>query len=218
MNSTTAQGYSREQISGRYLIALVAIFAVVLAWSAINPHDYFTWFLEVIPAILGVGILAVTYPWFRFTKLIYTLVLLHCIILIIGGHYTYAEVPVFNWIRDTFHHARNNYDKVGHFAQGFIPAMIAREVLLRKTPLKRGAWLYVIVVGICLGISALYELFEWAVAAGTGTAADAFLGSQGDPWDTQKDMATCMIGAAIAPLLLRRIHNNQLRRAGVPID
>jgi putative membrane protein len=218
MNSTTAQGYSREQISGRYMIALVAIFAAVLAWSAINPHDYFTWFLEVIPAILGVGILAATYPWFRFTKLIYTLVLLHCIILIIGGHYTYAEVPVFNWIRDTFHHARNNYDKVGHFAQGFIPAMIAREVLLRKTPLKRGAWLYVIVVGICLGISALYELFEWAVAAGTGTAADAFLGSQGDPWDTQKDMATCMIGAAIAPLLLGRIHNNQLRRAGVPID
>jgi putative membrane protein len=218
MNSTAVQGYSREQVSGRYLMALIAIFVVVLAWSTINPHDYFTWFLEVIPAILGVGILGAVYPWFRFTRLIYTLVLLHCIILIIGGHYTYAEVPLFNWIRDTFHHARNNYDKVGHFAQGFVPAMIAREVLLRKTPLKRGAWLYVIVVGVCLGISALYELFEWAVAAGTGTAADAFLGSQGDPWDTQKDMATCMIGAAIAPLLLGRLHDSQLRRAGVPID
>ena len=218
MSSTAAQGFSPGQVSGRYLIALIAIFVVVLAWSAIDPHDYFTWFLEVIPAILGVGILAAIFPWFRFTRLIYALVLLHCIILIIGGHYTYAEVPLFNWIRDTFGHARNNYDKVGHFAQGFIPAMIAREVLLRKTSLKRGAWLYVIVVGLCLGISALYELFEWAVAAATGTAADAFLGSQGDPWDTQKDMATCMIGAAIAPLLLGGLHDAQLRRAGVPID
>ena len=218
MNSTAAQGYSPAQVSGRYLVALLAIFVVVLAWSAINPYDYFTWFLEVIPAILGVGILGAIYPCFRFTRLIYTLVLLHCIILIIGGHYTYAEVPLFDWIRDTLGHARNNYDKVGHFAQGFIPAMIAREVLLRKTPLKRGAWLYILVVGMCLGISALYELFEWAVAAATGTAADAFLGSQGDPWDTQKDMATCMIGAAVAPLLLGKIHNDQLRRAGVAID
>ena len=218
MNSSAVQGVSSEQVSGRYLVGLLVAFASALAWSAIRPHDYFTWFLEVSPAILGLGILAAFYPKLKFTSLIYTLVLIHAIILMIGGHYTYAEVPLFNWIRDTFHQARNNYDKVGHFAQGFIPAMIAREILLRKTPLKRGPWLYVIVVGLCLGISALYELFEWSVAVATGSAADAFLGSQGDPWDTQKDMATCMIGAAIAPLVLGRLHDSQLRRQGIAID
>jgi putative membrane protein len=194
------------------------IFAVALAWSAVRPHDYFTWFLEVVPALLGVVVLASVDQWLRFTKLVYVLVLLHCFILIVGGHYTYAEVPLFNWIRDTFHQARNNYDRVGHFAQGFVPAIIAREVLLRKTPLKRGAWLSFIVIGLCLGISALYELFEWSVAAATGSAADAFLGSQGDPWDTQKDMATCLVGSISALLLMTKFHDRQLRRAGVPID
>lgn len=218
MTSIAAQAHAPKQTSIRYLLMLLSIFGVGMAWSAIRPHDYFTWFLEVVPALLGLAILTAVYPWMRFTKLVYTLVLVHCLILMVGGHYTYAEVPLFNWIRDTFHQARNNYDRVGHFAQGFIPAIIAREVLLRKTPLKRGGWLYLIVVGLCLGISALYELFEWSVAAATGTAADAFLGSQGDPWDTQKDMATCMIGAIIAPLLLGKFHDNQLRRAGVNID
>jgi putative membrane protein len=218
MNPIATQAHAPEQTSTRYVLVLLAIFGIGLAWSAIRPHDYFTWFLEVVPALLGLVILSAAYPWMRFTKLVYTLVLIHCLILMVGGHYTYAEVPLFNWVRDTFHQARNNYDRVGHFAQGFVPAIIAREVLLRKTPLKRGGWLYLIVVGMCLGISALYELFEWSVAVATGSAADAFLGSQGDPWDTQKDMATCMIGALIAPLLLGKLHNKQLRRAGVNID
>jgi putative membrane protein len=215
MNSSAAPATESGRVSPRYLIALMAAFFIALAWSAIHPHDYFTWFLEVVPALLGLAVLAGLYPFFRFTALVYTLVLLHCIILMIGGHYTYAEVPLFNWIRDNFHQARNNYDRVGHFAQGFVPAIIAREVLIRKVKIRRGGWLYLIVVGLCLGISALYELFEWSVAAATGTAADAFLGSQGDPWDTQKDMATCLVGALVAPLVLGKFQDMQLRRMGV---
>lgn len=184
----------------------------VLAWSAIRPHDYFTWFLEVLPAVAGVAILAVTYGRFKFTHLVYVLVWGHAIILMVGGHYTYAEMPLFNWIRDTFGLSRNYYDRVGHFAQGFVPAMIAREILLRTSPLKKGKLLFFIVVSICLAFSAFYELIEWWVSAATGSAGDAFLGTQGDVWDTQRDMAMALIGAMSALLALGKYHDKFLEK------
>jgi putative membrane protein len=193
---------------------LVSGLFVALAWSAINPHDRFTWFLEVLPVFIGAIVLAATYRRFPLTSLAYALLAIHAVILLVGGHYTYAEVPLFNWIRDAFGLARNDYDRLGHFVQGFVPAIIAREVLLRRSPLKPGKWLFFIVVCICLAISASYELFEWSVAELTGTAADSFLGTQGDPWDTQKDMAMALIGAPTALLLLSGLHDNALQRIG----
>jgi putative membrane protein len=181
-----------------------------LAWSAIGPHDYFTWFLEVVPALIGGAILLATFRRFRFTDLVYWLIFIHAVILMIGGHYTYAEMPLFNWLRDIFHLARNYYDRLGHLAQGFVPAMIVRELLLRTSPLRPGKWLATITVSICLAISAAYELFEWSVAVATGQAADAFLGTQGDPWDTQWDMFMCLCGAILSLLLLSRLHNRQI--------
>src|SRR5258708_15136487 len=172
------------------LSVLLCGFTVVLAWSVIRPHDYFTWILEVFPAILALAALAITYRRFQFTSFVYLLITLHACILFVGGHYTYAEVPLFNWIRDHFHLARNDYDRVGHFAQGFVPALVAREVLLRRKIVLRRGWLFFIVLSICLAVSATYELLEWRGAVGTWSAADAFLGTQGDPWDTQVDMAT----------------------------
>src|SRR5262245_58592184 len=154
-----------------YLLFLLISYFVILLWSAIHPHDYFTWFLEVVPALGGLAILLATYKRFPYSTLLYTLMWIHAIILTIGGKYTYAEVPLFNWIRDTFHTARNSYDGVGHFAQGFVPAMVAREVFLRLTPLKRGGWLFFINVCVCLAISAFYELIEWRVSVATGEAA-----------------------------------------------
>jgi putative membrane protein len=183
---------------------------VIFVWSAIRPHDYFTWMLEVFPAIIGAVILASTYRRFRFTTLIYALIAVHMIILMVGGHYTYAEVPIGNWVRDQFQLSRNHYDRLGHFAQGFVPAMIAREVLLRLNVLKRGRWLFVIVISICLAVSALYELLEWTVSALTGSAGDAFLGTQGDVFDTQKDMAMALVGAVTALLTLSKFHDKQL--------
>lgn len=186
---------------------------LVFVWSAIKPHDYFTWFLEVFPAIIAAPILALTYRRFPLTSLAYVLIAIHAMILMVGGHYTYAEVPLFNWLRDTFHLARNNYDRVGHFAQGFVPALLAREILLRTTPLKPGKMLFFLVVCVCLAISASYELFEWAVAEATGEAADSFLGTQGDVWDTQKDMAWALCGAVVSLLTLSRWHDRMLMRA-----
>ncbi len=194
------------------IIIYCAGLLTVLAWSGIHPHDYFTWFLEVLPAILGVGILAATYRRFQFTGLVYFLVFLHAIVLMIGGHYTYAEVPVFNWLRDHLGLVRNDYDRVGHFFQGFVPAVIMREVLLRTTPLKKGKMVFFLVACVCLAFSALYELFEWRVAVATGSAADAFLGTQGDVWDTQEDMATCLVGSLISLLTLGRYHDRLLER------
>ena len=194
------------------LAILLLIVLVVFIWSAIRPHDYFTWILEVFPAIIGIAVLAATYRSFRFTTLVYVLIAAHAIILMIGGHYTYAEVPLFNWIRDELALSRNHYDRLGHFAQGFVPAMIAREVLLRKSRLKRGGWLFFIVVSNCLAISALYELFEWGVSEATGSAGDAFLGTQGDVFDTQKDMAMALVGAITSMLLLSRLHDRQVSR------
>jgi putative membrane protein len=190
--------------------ALLLVFGSVFTWSAIKPHDYYTWFLEVFSAIITLPILFFSYKKFPLTPLLYVLILLHAIILMIGGHYTYAEVPLFNWLRDTFELSRNYYDRVGHFAQGFVPAMIAREILLRKSVVKNGAWLFFIVCSICLGISACYEFIEWWVAVGSGTAAEAFLGTQGDVWDTQWDMFLALVGAIAAQVLLAKLHNKQL--------
>ncbi len=192
----------------------LVIFFSVLLWSAIRPHDYFTWFMEVLPALITIVILAATYDRFRLSSLAYWLILVHAVILMIGGHYTYAEVPLFDRVREVFHQGRNNYDKVGHFAQGFVPAIIMRELLLRKTTLRPGAWLSFITVSICLALSALYELFEWAVAEATGEAAEAFLGTQGYQWDTQSDMAFALFGAVTAIVLLGRYHDAQLARMG----
>jgi putative membrane protein len=194
------------------LIFLLCVFAAVLTWSAVHPHDYFTWILEVFPALIGLAVLAITYPRFQFTTLVYSLITLHCCILFAGGHYTYAEVPLGNWARDFFHLARNDYDRLGHFAQGFVPALIAREVLLRKRVVLRRGWVFFLVVSICLAISASYELLEWRVAVASGSAADAFLGTQGDPWDTQEDMATALVGAVLALVLLTRLHDRLIAR------
>lgn len=188
----------------------LTIFFGVIIWSGINPHDYFTWLLEVSPALIGLAILAATYKRFKFTELSYWLILIHCIILIIGGHYTYAEVPLFNWIRDTFELSRNHYDKVGHFAQGFIPAVIIREILIRKSPVKQGKWLFFIVVSVCLALSAFYEFIEWWVAVLSGTAAEAFLGTQGYVWDTQSDMFLALLGSIISLIVFGKLHDRLL--------
>ncbi|MDP3260779.1 MAG: DUF2238 domain-containing protein [Thermodesulfovibrionales bacterium] len=196
--------------SGRLIFVWLFIFFLVLLWSGINPHDRFTWVLEVFPAILGLGIFVATYKQFQFTRLAYWLMLVHAIILMIGGHYTYAEVPLFNWIRDVFHLGRNHYDKVGHFAQGFVPAIIAREILIRKSPIKHGRWLSFMVICISLALSATYEFFEWWVSEITGAAAEAFLGTQGYVWDTQSDMFMALLGAITALSLLSRVHDKAL--------
>lgn len=192
-------------------ILLVSV-SLIFAWSAIDPKEYFTWLLEVAPAIFGFVILAFTYRRFPLTDLTYTLIAIHISILCIGGHYTYAEVPLFDWIRDAFNQSRNNYDKVGHFAQGFIPAIIAREIFIRKSVVVSRRWMNFLIVSVCLALSAVYEFIEWFVAVGTGEAADAFLGTQGYIWDTQSDMLYATIGALAALIFLSRFHDAQLRK------
>lgn len=185
---------------------------IVMTWSAYHPHDTLTWFLESFPVLIALPLLLFTYKKFRLTNLLYGLIAFHCIILLIGAHYTYALVPLFNDLRDAYDLDRNYYDRVGHFVQGFVPAMIGRELLLRFFVVKRGAWLFVILVLICLGVSAIYEEIEFLAAMLSGEAADAFLGTQGDNWDTQKDMLLAGIGAALALLTLSRWHDRDLRR------
>ncbi|MCH7502219.1 MAG: DUF2238 domain-containing protein [Proteobacteria bacterium] len=192
----------------------IAIFVIVLAWSGVGPMDYLTWAMEVVPAVVGAAVLWTTRNSFPLTSLTYILILIHCIILMIGGHYTYAEVPLGNWVRDLFDHSRNNYDKVGHFAQGFIPAIVAREVLIRLSVFNSKRWRDFFIVCLCLAISAFYELIEWWVAALSGEGADAFLGTQGYAWDTQSDMALALLGAILALLMLGRLHDRQLQAAG----
>jgi len=194
-----------------FLTSLIAILGIVMLWSAIRPHDYFTWFLEVFPVFIALPILFFTYKKFPFSNLIYVLILIHAMILMVGGHYTYAEVPLFNWLRDHFDLGRNYYDRIGHFAQGFVPAMIGREILIRKNVLKEGKWLFFIVCSICLAISACYEFIEWWVAVASGQGADAFLGTQGDVWDTQWDMFLALIGAFIAQISLKNWHNESMQ-------
>jgi putative membrane protein len=197
------------QIPRSHLVLLV-LFLIVLVWSGIGPHDRFTWYLEVAPAVVGGIVLIAIYRKFRFTTLSYRLICLHAIVLCVGGHYTYAEMPLFNWLRDTFDLSRNHYDRLGHFVQGFVPAIVAREVLLRTSPLQRGKWLTFLVICVCLSISAFYELIEWWVAEATGTAAEAFLGTQGDVWDSQWDMSLALTGAMAALFFLSRRHDRAL--------
>jgi putative membrane protein len=199
--------------------ALLAAVTAVLVWSGILPRDRGTWLMEVAPVLVVVPILAATHRRFPLTPLLYLLIALHAAILCVGGHYTYAEVPAGFWFRDLLGLSRNHYDRLGHFMQGFMPAILAREILLRKTPLRPGGWLNYIVISICLAFSAFYEFTEWWTALATGAAATDFLGTQGDPWDTQWDMFLCLIGATTAVFTLPRFHNNSLRRiAGVTYD
>lgn len=193
-------------------ILLIIVFIVGLIVSAIQPYDYFTWFLEVFPAIIGFVILVFTYKNFQFTFFAYCFILIHCYILFVGGHYTYAEVPLFDWIKEAFHQTRNNYDKVGHFAQGFVPAIIVRELFIRKEIVKSGSWQGFLTVSVCVCISAFYEFLEWFVAIGTGESADAFLGTQGYAWDTQSDMLYATIGALTMLLLFSRMHNRAIHK------
>lgn len=187
--------------------SLLISIIIILILSAIDCHDIFTWFLEVLPAIIVGIILAGTYKKFQFTNFAYVFIWFHAIILIIGGHYTYAEMPLFNWIRDTFDLSRNYYDRLGHFAQGFVPAIVIREFFIRYKIIKSKVWTNFIVVAMCLAISASYEIIEFVVAIITGEAADAFLGTQGDVWDTQWDMILALIGSIFSVTVLCKYHD-----------
>lgn len=195
------------------LMAWIAIYVAVLVWSAIGAKDGLTWFLEVIPALTGAVVLWMTRKSYPLTRLTYTLILVHCVILMVGGHYTYAEVPLGDWMRDAFDQTRNNYDKIGHLAQGFIPAIIARELVIRQSVFNSIRWRDFFIVCFCLGLSALYELIEWWVALLSDEAADAFLGTQGYLWDTQSDMGMALLGAVLALVLVGRIHDRQIHEA-----
>jgi len=190
--------------------ALLAAGAACLVWSGINPADRTTWVLEVFPIFIAVPLLLVTARRFPLTPLAYRLIFVHALILMLGGHYTYAQVPLGFWMQRAFGFSRNHYDRIGHLAQGFVPAILAREVLVRRSPLRPGRWLFFIVLCVCLAISACYEFIEWWSALIGGSAADAFLGTQGDPFDTQADMLMALIGAFAAQLLLARLHDRQI--------
>ena len=209
-SSTSPTVQDDKRTARREPIVLLAATAAALAVSAVRPHDYFTWFLEVAPVFIGAVILVATYGRFPLTPLAYRLLFVHALILMLGGHYTYAEVPLGFWVRDALGLARNHYDRLGHFAQGFVPAILAREILIRLNVVRGRGWLFTIVVAICLAVSAAYELLEWGVSAATGSAGDSFLGTQGDVWDTQKDMALATIGAILAQLVLGKVHDRQL--------
>ncbi|WP_428232895.1 DUF2238 domain-containing protein [Flavobacterium sp.] len=196
----------------KYIYFLLSIFFISLIASIINPKEIFTCFLEIIPAIIGVLILAFTFKKFRFTNFTYTLILIHCIILFIGGHYTYAEVPLFDYIKELFHQSRNNYDKVGHFAQGLVPAMIIRELFIRKKVIADQSFFNFIIVSVCLAISATYEFIEWFVSIATGDGGDAFLGTQGYVWDTQSDMLFATIGAIAGLILFSKIQDKYIQK------
>ena len=188
------------------------IVCLALVVSGIRPYDRPTWFLEVFPVLIAVPVLILTYRRFPLTNLLYLLICLHALVLILGGAYTYARVPLGFWLQDLFDLHRNPYDRLGHFMQGFVPAMISRELLLRLGVVKRGGWLFFIAVCICLAFSASYELFECLTAVSTGSKADAFLGTQGDPWDTQEDMAMALIGSIAALLALSGVHDRYLEK------
>lgn len=190
----------------------LSVFLLVLIWSGVNPHDYFTWFLEVLPAVIGLIVMFLTRRTFALTPLLYLLILIHSVILMVGGHYTYAEVPLFDWIKEVFSQDRNNYDKLGHFAQGFVPVMIAREILTRKQIVNGKIWLAFLAVCFALAFSAFYELIEWWVALLSGEDAEAFLGTQGYIWDTQSDMGLALLGAIVAVVLLAKFHDRQMKR------
>lgn len=193
-----------------YPVALLSTILAALFWSGLAPYDRTTWWLEVFPILLAVPLLVATYRRFPLTRLTYTLLAAHALILMVGGHYTYARVPLGFWAEQAFGLARNHYDRLGHFAQGFVPAIVVRELLLRTSPLRPGRWLAVLVTAACLAISAFYELIEWWVALAGGESAEAFLGTQGDVWDTQWDMFMALLGAIIAQVLLSSFHDRAL--------
>ena len=199
-------------MTGREPLALLAVGAVALVVSGITPHDRVTWVLEVAPALIAAAVLGATARRFPLTPLAYRLILVHALILMLGGHYTYAEVPLGDWVADALDLARNPYDRLGHFAQGFVPAIVVREILIRTSPLRPGRWLVFLVLCVCLAISAAYELVEWWAALIGGESAEAFLGTQGDQWDTQWDMFMALVGAAAAQALLGRLHDRQIAR------
>jgi len=199
----------------RINLMLLVTVAIAMAVSAYRPHDWATWWLEVAPVLAVAPVLIVSYGRFRFTPLAYWLIALHALILILGAHYTYARVPPGFWLQEALDLQRNHYDRLGHLAQGFVPAIVAREVLLRLTPLSRGAWLFFLVTCVCLAFSAFYEMIEWWVALVAGAEAEAFLATQGDVWDTQWDMFLALIGAIAAQLLLGGWHDRQLAAHGL---
>jgi putative membrane protein len=192
-------------------LALLIMVAIVFCWSGWDPYDRFTWWLETAPGLAGLVILLATYRRFPLTTLCYTLIAFHICILCVGGHYTYARVPVFDWLRPIFGWQRNHFDRLGHFAQGFVPAMIAREILIRLHIVQRKKWIPFLVVSVCLAISAFYELIEWWTAISSGSASNDFIGSQGDVWDTQEDMFLALIGAVCAVTLFSHFHDRALR-------
>jgi putative membrane protein len=201
---------AQAALSSKEPLALLGATALVLVWSGVEPLERGTWWLEVAPVLIGVPLLVATFSRFRLSPLLYRLLFLHAVILMVGGHYTYARVPVGFWAQDLLDLSRNHYDRVGHLAQGFIPAVFAREILLRLSPLRRGKWLFFLVVCVCLAFSALYELVEWWAALMGGSSAESFLGTQGDVWDTQWDMFLALLGALFSLLLLRRAHDRSM--------
>lgn len=196
----------------RFPIALLIVFLLVSIWSFIDCKEVFTWFLECLPAFIGIIILLLTYKNFKFSNITYVAIFLQCIVLVVGGHYTYAEVPLFDWIKNTFHQSRNNYDKLGHFMQGFTPSLIVREIFIRKNVVNGKRWLSFIVISIALAISAFYELIEWFVSVNTGESGDAFLGTQGYIWDTQSDMLTALIGSLVVVFLFKSFQNSSIKK------
>jgi putative membrane protein len=200
------------RVTGREPLLLLIVGAGLLVLSGIGPHDRATWWLEVAPILIAVPILVATARRFPLTRLAYRLIFVHALILMLGGHYTYAEVPLGYWMERALGLARNPYDRIGHFAQGFTPAIVVREILIRRSPLESGKWLTFLVLCVCLAISALYELVEWWAALIGGEGADAFLGTQGDQWDTQWDMFVALLGAATALLIFSRFHDRQITR------
>jgi putative membrane protein len=203
-------------VSGRELRVLLGVGAAALLVSGIAPHDRLTWLLEVAPILIAVPVLVATARRFPLTPLAYRLIFVHALILMLGGHYTYAEVPLGDWVAEALGLARNPYDRLGHLAQGFVPAIVVREILIRRSPLRPGKWLAFLVVCVCLAISAAYELVEWWSALLGGENADAFLGTQGDQWDTQWDMFTALVGAIAALALLSRYHDRQIAKLEEP--
>jgi putative membrane protein len=202
-----------KRIAPSHLILLLGV-VIVLAWSGWRPHDRLTWWLEIFPGLAGLIVLGATYRRFRFTTLCYTLIALHICLLCVGGHYTYARVPLFDWLREIFHWHRNHYDRLGHFAQGLVPAMIAREIFVRLNVVAKRGWMAFLVLSVCLAISAFYELIEWCTALVSGDAAVSFLGTQGDVWDTQEDMFMALIGAICALVILRPLQDRQIAAMG----
>jgi putative membrane protein len=200
-----------KSIGRSHIVLLIVVVAVIL-WSGWQPYDRLTWWLEASPGIAAVMLLLATYRRFRFTTLCYTLIAFHICVLCVGGHYTYARVPFFDWLRPVFGWHRNQYDRLGHLTQGFVPAIVAREILLRLEVLNRRKWLPFLVLSICMAISAFYELIEWATALVSGAASTDFLGTQGDIWDTQSDMFCALLGAICALLFLSALHDRAIRK------